>query len=100
MKIFLTGDSDFAGGAIAWSFSRRYSIMALSRSEGSYAVLQSADAQPVRGDLENMAAAGVEIGEKSAPGWLVRLIADLTGPSSAFQIRKRRRQSRGLPPIS
>ncbi|OFX05525.1 MAG: 3-beta hydroxysteroid dehydrogenase [Alphaproteobacteria bacterium RIFCSPHIGHO2_12_FULL_63_12] len=54
MKIFLTGGSGFVGGAAIKSLAPRHSIVALSRSEKSDAVLKALGAAPVRGDLETV----------------------------------------------
>ena len=51
MKIFLTGGSGFVGGAAVKALSGRHSMIALSRSERSDAVLKASGASPVRGDL-------------------------------------------------
>lgn len=57
MEVFVTGGSGFVGAAtIARLVERGHRVRAMSRSAGSDATLRAAGAEPVRCDLENVAA--------------------------------------------
>lgn len=55
-KLFITGASGFVGGAIVRSLAGRFTLLALSRSEGSDSAIRAAGATPVRGELGAVAA--------------------------------------------
>ena len=49
--LFITGASGFVGGAIVRALTDRFTLRALSRSEGSDATIRALGATPVRGEL-------------------------------------------------
>ena len=53
--LFITGASGFVGGAIARTLADRFTLRALSRSEGSDAAIRAPGATPVRGELGSVA---------------------------------------------
>jgi nucleoside-diphosphate-sugar epimerase len=53
--LFITGASGFVGGAIVRALAGRFTLRALSRSEGSDAAIRAAGATPVRGELGSVA---------------------------------------------
>lgn len=55
-KLFITGASGFVGGAIVQALANRYTLLALSRSDRSDAVIRALGATPVRGELGSVAA--------------------------------------------
>lgn len=55
-KLFITGASGFVGGAIVRSLAGRFTLLALSRSEGSDSAIRAAGATAVRGELGAVAA--------------------------------------------
>jgi nucleoside-diphosphate-sugar epimerase len=54
-KLFITGASGFVGGAIVRALASRYTLLALSRSDGSDAAILALGATPVRGELGSVA---------------------------------------------
>lgn len=59
-RIFVTGGSGFVGGAVIRHFvGRGDAVRAMSRSEKSDAAIRALGAEPVRCDLENVAAANI-----------------------------------------
>ena len=54
--LFITGASGFVGGAIAQALADRFTLRALSRSEGSDAAIRALGATPIRGELGKVTA--------------------------------------------
>jgi nucleoside-diphosphate-sugar epimerase len=54
-ELFITGASGFVGGAIVRSLAGRFTLLALSRSEGSDAAVRALGATAVRGELGSVA---------------------------------------------
>ena len=57
--LFITGASGFVGGAIVRALTGRFTLLALSRSEGSDAAIRALGATPVRGELGSVAAEAI-----------------------------------------
>ena len=54
--LFITGASGFIGGAIVRALADRFTLRALSRSEGSDQAIRALGATPIRGELGSVAA--------------------------------------------
>ena len=57
--LFITGASGFVGGAIVRALANRFTLRALSRSEGSDTTIRALGATPVRGELGAVTAEAV-----------------------------------------